>query len=84
MLRHSRDELVGRPVFEAFPPTENALDENGRNVLQASFERARDTGSPVAMPLHQYDVRPARLREWLQSDPSSRPTWLGTLVGPGR
>ena len=34
--------------------------------------------------LHLYDVRPPRLREWLQSDPSSRPTWLGTLVGPGR
>lgn len=34
--------------------------------------------------LDRYDVRPRELAAWLQSDPSIRPTWLGTIVGPGR
>jgi diguanylate cyclase (GGDEF)-like protein/PAS domain S-box-containing protein len=56
LLRHSREDLIGRPVFEAFPPTPSALDDHGRNPLQLSFERALDTGRPDVMPLHQYNV----------------------------
>lgn len=52
----SREDLVGRPVFEAFPPTLDALDENGLNPLQLSFVRARDSGQPDVMPIHKYDV----------------------------
>jgi PAS domain S-box-containing protein len=55
-LGRTREELVGRPVFEAFPPTPDALDEHGRNPLQTSFERARDTGEPDPMPLYEYGV----------------------------
>jgi diguanylate cyclase (GGDEF)-like protein/PAS domain S-box-containing protein len=51
-----REDLLGRPVFDAFPPTTDALDEQGRNPVQVSFERARDTGQVDVMPLHRYDI----------------------------
>ena len=56
LLGHRREDLVGRWVFDAFPPTPDALDDQGRNPLQLSFETARDTGEPDAMPLFKYDV----------------------------
>lgn len=52
----SRDELMGRAVFDVFPPGAEALDAHGRNPLQVSFERARDGGHSEALPLHRYDV----------------------------
>ncbi len=57
LLGRTRGELVGRPVFEAFPPEPASLDAQGRNPLQLSFERVRDTGRTDTMPLLQYDVR---------------------------
>ncbi len=52
----TREELVGRPVFELFPPTPDALDETGVSRVQRSFERARDTGRVDTMPLQKYDI----------------------------
>lgn len=52
----SREELLGRPVFEAFPPADDALDANGVPRVQTSFERARDTGRPDTMPIQKYDI----------------------------
>ncbi len=52
----TRDEIVGRYVFDVFPPTPGALDERGENPLQLSFERARDTGDVDQMPLFAYDI----------------------------
>jgi serine phosphatase RsbU (regulator of sigma subunit)/anti-sigma regulatory factor (Ser/Thr protein kinase) len=56
LLGRTREELLGRPVFEAFPPAPGSLDEAGNNPLQLSFERARDTGVPDPLPLLAYDV----------------------------
>ena len=56
LLGRSREELIGQYVFDAFPPSPDALDEAGENPLQLSFERARDTGLPDQMPLFHYDV----------------------------
>ena len=56
LLGRTRHELIGRPVFEASPPTPDTLDDEGRNPLQVSFERARDTGLPDVMPLFRYGV----------------------------
>ncbi len=56
VVGRSRAELVGRPVFEAFPPTPDALDENGVPRVQVSFERARDTGRADTMPIQKYDI----------------------------
>jgi serine phosphatase RsbU (regulator of sigma subunit) len=51
-----REDIVGRNVFEAFPPTPDALDESGVSRVQRSFERARDTGRPDTMPIQRYDI----------------------------
>jgi PAS domain S-box-containing protein len=57
----TREDIVGRPVFEAFPPSPDALDETGTSRIQRSFERARDTGRPDTMPIQRYDILdPAR------------------------
>jgi PAS domain S-box-containing protein len=52
----TREEIIGRPVFESFPPTDDALDETGVSRVQRSFERARDTGRPDTMPIQRYDL----------------------------
>ena len=56
LLGRRREDLVGRWVFDAFPPTADALDEDGRNPLQVSFETVRDTGRTDVLPLYQYGV----------------------------
>ena len=56
LLGRTREELIGRYVFDAFPPSPEALDADGVNPLQTSFERARDTGAPDHMPLFRYEV----------------------------
>lgn len=56
LLGRNRTELVGRPVFAAFPAEPNALDEDGHSALELSFERALDTGRPDVLPLYKYDV----------------------------
>ncbi|PPK92157.1 PAS domain S-box-containing protein [Kineococcus xinjiangensis] len=50
-------EIVGRPVFEAFPgnPSEDEPD-GGVAKVRASFERARDTGVMDTMPVQKYDI----------------------------
>ncbi|MFS0700341.1 SpoIIE family protein phosphatase [Cellulomonas sp. 179-A 4D5 NHS] len=50
------EEIVGTPVFEAFPPTAETLDEHGVPWIRSSFDRAVATGRPDAMPLQKYDV----------------------------
>ena len=56
VVGRTREELVGRPVFEAFPPTPDALDVSGVSRIQLSFEKARDTGRPDTMPVQKYDI----------------------------
>ena len=56
LLGRTRDELIGRYVFDAFPPAPDGLDPDGTNPLQTSFERARDSGEPDVMPLFRYEV----------------------------
>ncbi|HET9731746.1 MAG TPA: SpoIIE family protein phosphatase [Acidimicrobiales bacterium] len=56
LLGRRREELIGRPVFDAFPPAPAMLDADGANPLQLSFERVRDTGRVDTMPMYQYDV----------------------------
>ncbi len=53
----TRAELVGRPVFEAFPgnPSDSEAD-GGVSKVQAFFERARDTRRPDTMPVQEYDI----------------------------
>jgi serine phosphatase RsbU (regulator of sigma subunit)/PAS domain-containing protein len=52
----TRGEIIGRPVFDSFPPSPDALDADGVPRVQRSFELARDTGRPHTMPLQKYDI----------------------------
>jgi serine phosphatase RsbU (regulator of sigma subunit) len=50
-------EIVGRPVFEAFPGNPNETDpDGGVGKVRASLARARDTGRPDTMPVQEYDI----------------------------
>jgi len=57
VVGRTREELVGRPLFEAFPPTADDLDGSGASRVQISFERARDSGRPDTMPILRYDIQ---------------------------
>ena len=52
----TRDDLLGRPVFEAFPPEPDSLDDHGVPRIQVSFERAMATRRPDTMPLQRFDI----------------------------
>ncbi|WP_167855617.1 PAS domain-containing protein [Hymenobacter fodinae] len=54
----SREEAVGKPFFEAYPPT----DEQSAAVIRESHEHVRRHLEPHTMPLIRYDLeRPAEL-----------------------
>ena len=59
-LRHTmreRTDIIGRPVFEAFPDDDEAA---GIGPVRASFERVLATGEAEQLPIQQYSVeRPA-------------------------
>jgi serine phosphatase RsbU (regulator of sigma subunit) len=57
----SLGDIVGRPVFDAFPGNPNETDvDGGESKIQASFERARDTGRIDTMELQEYDIPDGR------------------------
>lgn len=56
LLDRRRSDLIGRYVFDAFPPGPETLDADGRSLVELSFRKARDRGETDVMPLHQYDV----------------------------
>jgi PAS domain S-box-containing protein len=52
----AREEIVGRPLFEAFP----AVAQNQGNIMEASHAHVRQHLEPHTMPLIRYDLeRPA-------------------------
>ncbi|MCZ2822942.1 MULTISPECIES: SpoIIE family protein phosphatase [unclassified Modestobacter] len=52
----TRDELIGRPVFEAFPGNPDATATDGASRIRASLERARDTCRPHTLPVQEFDI----------------------------
>jgi len=56
----TRDNIVGRGIFEVFPDDPTNPSANGVQNLLASFRRAAAMGVPDRMPIQRYDVeRPA-------------------------
>jgi PAS domain S-box-containing protein len=52
----AREEVVGRPLFEAFP----SVDQNQGDIMEASHAHVRQQLEPHTMPLIRYDLeRPA-------------------------
>ncbi|MDQ1012935.1 PAS domain-containing protein [Streptomyces sp. V4I23] len=64
MSGRTRDQVVGRYLFDVFPDNPNDPHATGMRNLQASLLRVAATGEPDAMALQRYDVEaPARERE---------------------
>jgi PAS domain S-box-containing protein len=53
----TRDGLLGRGMFEAFPDNPDDPRPTGVHNLRQSFETVLATGAPHAMALQKYDVR---------------------------
>ena len=51
-----RDNLIGRPMFEAFPDNPADAGADGVSKLRASLERALATRAPDAMQVQKYDI----------------------------
>jgi PAS domain S-box-containing protein len=65
----SRDMLIGRLLFDAFPDTSGGDPANGGDMLAASLQRVEATGTADVMPLVRYTVeidaaRPGVDRHW--------------------
>jgi signal transduction histidine kinase/ActR/RegA family two-component response regulator len=54
--RTTRDGLVGRPVFAAFPDNPEDGDADGVANLRRSLETTLETGQPDTMALQRYDI----------------------------
>ncbi|SCL48936.1 PAS domain S-box-containing protein [Micromonospora citrea] len=52
----TREELIGRELFAAFPANPDDPDGTGVPNLRASLLRARDTGRPDTMAVQRYDI----------------------------
>jgi PAS domain-containing protein len=52
----TREELLGRNVFDAFPDNPSDPDASGVEDLAASLHRVLATGEPDALAFQQYDV----------------------------
>ncbi|MFF8669401.1 PP2C family protein-serine/threonine phosphatase [Streptomyces sp. NPDC015242] len=61
----SREQLVGRHVFDVFPDNPDDPAATGMRNLQASLYRVLATGERDAMALQRYDIQdPERPGEW--------------------
>jgi signal transduction histidine kinase len=62
-------DLIGRPIFDAFPPNPIDPDDAGAAELAASFDRVQRTGTRDRMGLVRYDIPTPgggfELRHWL-------------------
>lgn len=65
----SRDALIGRYIFDAFPDNPADLQATGVRNLGASLRRVLRSGRAHVMPLQRYDIRGAdgewRVKHWL-------------------
>ena len=51
-----REQLLGRGLFEAFPPNPDDPDTTDEAAVRLSVERVRETGETDAMPVVRYDI----------------------------
>ncbi|MFE0687008.1 SpoIIE family protein phosphatase [Streptomyces sp. JH002] len=77
----TREQLVGRYVFDVFPDSPDNADAQGARNLHLSLQRVLATGERDSMALQRYDVQRAdRPGEWEQRywSPVNTP-----VLGPG-
>src|SRR6185295_10783591 len=52
-----REDLIGKSVFDAFPPSPEDAGGAGRAAVREVLEEALREGTPRTLPLQRYDVR---------------------------
>ena len=52
----SLSELLGEPLFTAFPPQPQAVDDDGRLPVELALRHACSTGRSVTLPAFRYDI----------------------------
>lgn len=60
MSGRTREQVVGRYLFDVFPDNPNATTPSGMRNLEASLKRVLATGERDAMALQRYDVQSLR------------------------
>jgi PAS domain S-box-containing protein len=53
----SRQQLVGKGIFEAFPPNESDKNDTGMSDLLCSLQQVLQTKAAHTMPVQRYDVQ---------------------------
>jgi len=53
----TREDIIGRGLFEVFPDNPDDPDATGVSNLRASLQRVLENGTPDAMAIQKYDVR---------------------------
>ncbi|UXY16294.1 response regulator [Chitiniphilus purpureus] len=56
VTQRSRQELLGRNLFEMFPADPGSTDSDHIEILRNSFQRVFDTGLPDTLPLIRYAI----------------------------
>lgn len=56
VMGRTRAELIGAPIFDAFPDNPDDRDGRGSRQLEASFEAVFRTARRDRRPLHRYDI----------------------------
>ena len=56
VLLRTREQLIGRPLFDVFPDNPAAPEAHGPRNLRASFAQVLATGQPHELPRQRYDV----------------------------
>lgn len=51
-----RDDLIGKPIFAAFPDDPSEPEADGTRMLRTSFERALASGRPDIMAIQRYPI----------------------------
>jgi PAS domain S-box-containing protein len=53
----TREQIIGRPLFEVFPDNPDDPEATGTSNLRASLERVLATRAPDTMAVQRYDIR---------------------------
>ena len=53
----TREQTMGRPLFEVFPDNPDESDATGASNLRASLDRVLATRAPDTMAVQKYDIR---------------------------
>ncbi len=53
----TREQIIGRPLFEVFPDNPDDPEATGTSNLRASLDRVLETRTPDTMAVQRYDIR---------------------------